>query len=340
MIILSAVLVGAAFAATSLRSIRRQILRKEYSSAERELEDGMTRFRGGERDRAKLMLAGLKTDVRDAGPLLREVAGGGGPGESLKARLELAKIHYSEGRYEHAASVLEEIPAGADNEDRLEAVYFRGLSRKQAGIRAGARMDFESIDRGDYLYWSYISLAELDMQDGRFEEAVRRYEMIAGSHSNPIAGFKLGECYEILGDLRAALRAYGTLASNFPESPEAPKAREKVQRIQESLDNGEVTLGSGGGEEGSRPAGGPPDEEEETVVYTLQFGAFSEKENATSFVAELGGLMEGLRVETVESGGKIWHRVRAGRFRSREEAEEEALRIMEKTGYSSKVLPL
>ncbi len=338
---LCALAAAAALEAASLRGIRRQILRKDYAQAERDLEDEMRRFTGRDLNRAKLMLAGLKTDVKEAGPLLRDVAAGGGPEESLRARVELAKIHYSEGRYAEAASILEDIPTDADRDERLEAIYLRGLSRKQTGDRSAARKDFESIDRGDYLYWSYMSLAEIDMQEGRFDQAAERFETIAGSHSNPIAGFKLGECYEIMGDLGAALDAYRTLATTFPESPEAPKAREKIQRIEQRAQRGGARMNTGGGEKGERPAErAKPAQEEDRVMYTLQFGAFSEKDNAESFIAELGDLIDGLRIETVESGGKVWHRVRAGRFRSREEAEEEALRIMEKTGYSSKVLPM
>ncbi|HER43897.1 MAG TPA: SPOR domain-containing protein [Candidatus Eisenbacteria bacterium] len=51
-------------------------------------------------------------------------------------------------------------------------------------------------------------------------------------------------------------------------------------------------------------------------------------------------MIDDLHIEIAESGGHLWYRVRAGKFRSREEAEEAAIKVMERTGYSSKVLPV
>ena len=75
-------------------------------------------------------------------------------------------------------------------------------------------------------------------------------------------------------------------------------------------------------------------------MYTLQFGAFSERENAHAFISDLNSRIDNLHIEVAESGGTIWYRVRSGRYRTREEAEEAALNVMERTGYSSKVLPV
>jgi len=51
-------------------------------------------------------------------------------------------------------------------------------------------------------------------------------------------------------------------------------------------------------------------------------------------------MIDDLHIEVAESGGSLWYRVRAGKFSTREEAELAALKVMERTGYSSKVLPL
>ncbi len=313
-----------------LRTIRGQFNRKEYTAAEKSLREELPGMRGRTRDQARLLLADLETDAGSAASTLEDVINAGDDREALKARMELAKIHYSTGQYHQAIRLLEGIRAEGRGGDKYEAVYFRGLSRKQLGDLDGARRDFERVDRGDYLHWSYIALAEIDIRSGRISEAVDRYETIAAGHSSPIAGFRLGECYELTGEREKALQTYRNVARNFPGSPEAPKAREKVQMIDSSLQRSGPETRVEGGEVGEIPSAG----------YTLQFGAFSEKENAHAFISDLNSMIDDLHIEVAESGGGLWYRVRAGKYVSREAAEEAALKIMERTGYSSKVLPL
>mgnify|MGYP001813743456 CR=1 FL=1 len=315
---------------TSLRSIRGQYNRKEYKKAEKNLREELPGMRGRTRDQAYLRLAYLETDAGSATSALENVIGTGEEKEALRARIELAKIRYSTGRYHEAIRLLQGIRAEGRGGEKYEAVYFRGLAKKQLGDLDGARRDFERIDRGDYLHWSYIALADIDIRSGRIEEAVDRYETIAAGHSSPIAGFRLGECYEMTGEREKALQTYRNVARNFPASPEAPKAREKVLMIDSALQRYGSESKAEGGEEGEIPSTG----------YTLQFGAFSEKENAHAFISDLSSMIDDLHIEVAESGGALWYRVRAGKYYSREEAEEAALKVMERTGYSSKVLPL
>jgi tetratricopeptide (TPR) repeat protein len=279
------------------------------------------------------MLAGLRTDIGGAERILDEVISSGDSRESLRARVELAKIRYSTGEYHSAIRLLEGIRAEGRGGIKYEAVYFRGLARKQLGDLEGARSDFADIDRGDYLHWSYIALGEIDIRSGRIEEAVDRYETIAADHSSPVAGFRLGECYEMNGDRDKARTTYRNVARNFPHSPEAPKAREKIN-ILSRYSRME------GGEEGESPSRERVVPDDGSPGYTLQFGAFSNRENAHAFISDLDSMIDGLHIEVAETGGSVWYRVRAGRYVSREEAEEAALRVMERTGYSSKVLPV
>jgi tetratricopeptide (TPR) repeat protein len=324
----------------SLKSIRGQFNRKEYKEAEANLKEKLPGLKGRRRDQAKLLLADLRIDRSRAVRILEDVIRTGEDSEALKARLELAKIHYSSGEYHHAVRLLEGIQAKGRGGVRYEAVYFRGLSKKQLNDLEGARRDFEGIDRGEYLHWSYIALSELDIRSGRIEEAIERYETIAADHSSPIAGFRLGECYELTGEREKALQTFQNVARNFPRSPEAPKAREKVQMIESGLQRSGREARSGGGEYGEMPSEEPASRAEDSPGYTLQFGAFSDRKNAQAFVSDLSSLIDDLHIEVAESGGSLWYRVRAGRYNTREEAEEAALRVMERTGYSSKVLPV
>lgn len=327
-------------AGASLRSIRSMVNHKEYTRAEESLREEIPGMRGRSRDQAKLMLAGLRTDPGYVTDILEDVIRTGDNREALRARVELAKIHYSTGEYHQAIRVLDGIRAEGRGGDKYEAVYFRGLSRKQLGDLEGARRDFASIDRGDFLHWSYISLADIDIRSGRISEAVERYETIAAGHSSPIAGFRLGECYELTGEREKALNTYRNVARNFPGSPEAPKAREKVQMIDAALKRPGNESKAEGGEQGETPSIKTESPVNGSPVYTLQFGAFGEKENAHAFISDLKSMIDDLHIEVSESGGSLWYRVRAGRYSSREEAEEAALNVMERTGYSSKVLPV
>ena len=323
-----------------LRSIRSLFNRKEYSKAEENIREELPGMRGRTRDKAKLILADLRTDTRGASVILEDIISSGEDREALMARVELAKLHYATGEYHQTIRLLEGIRAVGRKGVNYEAVYFRALASKQLGDLDGARKDFESIDRGDYLHWTYIALAEIDIRYGRISDAVDRYETIAAGVSSPVAGFRLGECYEMTGDREKALKTYRNVARNFPGSPEAPKAREKVQMIKSAPDRPGPEMRGEGGEEGEIPAAGIASERYGSPWYTLQFGAFSERNNAHTFISDLSSRIDNLHIEVAESGGSLWYRVRAGRYNTREEAEEAALNVMERTGYSSKVLPV
>ena len=85
---------------------------------------------------------------------------------------------------------------------------------------------------------------------------------------------------------------------------------------------------------------GPATISTRTARYTLQFGAFTERGNAIRLADELRRVVQDVRIERAESGGRTLFRVRAGRFETKEDADRTASRIQEETGYFSKPLPL
>lgn len=337
-VLIAAWICGAA--GSGLRGVRRQFGRKNYAAAETELRSEIPRLKGSSLQQANLLLATLQTDVSEARRILFSVVRNAEPREELSARLELAKIAFALGDYGEVVQLLAGVPTVGRGAERQEAIYFRGMARKMRGDIESARGDLRSIDRGGYLFWSSIALAEIDMQSGRFQGAVERFETMAGSYSNPIAGFWLGECYEVMGEREKALSAYRTLASRFPESPEAPKAREKISMIESYAAHRRPAGRAGGGEQRKSPVVERDAVSHDSPFFTLQFGAFSDRDNARALVAQLEEMIDGLHIETIQAGGTVWHRVRSGRFSSRAEAEQAAVRIMERTGYSSRVLPV
>ena len=321
----------------SLKQINRMIKRKEYASAMAALEQELPELRGKNRNKGLLLRAQLETDFSDATDIYNGIISSAGDNEELEARLELAKIHYAAGYYQRVIDLLSSVKPRFRCDRCYESIYLRALAWRQIGEFGVARREFLKVDRGPFLEWSYIALAEIDIIEGDIEKAIERYETIGGSHSYPVAGFKLGECYEILGDRAKAEKAFRIVLHQFPRSLEAPKAREKLRY-----------LGSGGRADARREGGEVREAPRQTVSesiaggagFTLQLGSFRERENAIRLAEEIGLHINGVRVERAEHCGAVWNRVRVGLFQSREEAEREAQRLEKVTRHKYTVLPL
>jgi len=321
----------------SLRQIRLMIERKEYAEARSALMDRLPSLEGRDRISGMLLLAGIETDMDRAVDLYTDIIAADNTKKKLTARLEKAKILYAVGEYREVTRILAGVEPKFRCDECFESIYLRGLALRQLGENPLARREFEKVDRGEYLEWSYIALAELDMQEGRIEQAIDRYETIGGSHSNPVAGFKLGECYEILGERSKAGKAYRTVAHQFPRSLETPRATQKLRYLERRRRSNER---AGGGEARDIPYETGSANIVRGPGFTLQLGAFSERENAIRLAEELGSSVSNVRVERAEYSGKIWHRVRIGIFESRSEAEREAARLERLTRHTFTILSL
>lgn len=329
---------GAVSVPYSLRKIQRNIYEMEYDTAREDLMDIMGSLSGTDLAEGKLMLALLEDDADRSIDIYEEIVDRYSGNVGFKARTELAKLFYATGEYGKAIKVVEWIPGSLNSDLRMEALYFRGLSYKQLGSIDRARSDFRSVDKGVYLYRSYMELAELDMQTGDYRGAIELYETIGGIHSNPIAVFKLGECYEILGDTEKAFDMYVSLERRFPRSLESPKARDKIRILVASKDKGRYN-GIEGGE--IMEAAGDDGYESDVVtsLYTIQFGAFESRANAARLYESLSDLFPDVRIETIRmDSGNSLYRVRVGRYADRHSAEDDSSLAIEKYGYSSKIL--
>jgi len=312
--------------------IQKKIDRREYVPAGTELEGMLPELKGKNLLWGKLLTARLETDPQKASGIYREIISSEG-GISSIARLELARIRYASDDYEDVIRLLSILPDSEESKIRLESLFFRGLSYKMLGDIYRARKDFKMIDRGNYLYPAYMELAELDMQTGNYTGAVRKYEAIGGIHSNPVAIFKLGVCYEILGEHGKAFKAYNTLRSNYPHSLEAPKAGGRINNLMSNRDN-----------ERKSPEAERIKEVESgdsTIIYTLQFGAFRERQNAEKLYSAISKSFPEARIENIltESGTEMF-RVRSGRYRRRNRAERDSLTAIREHGYNSRILTI
>ncbi|MCD6379657.1 SPOR domain-containing protein [bacterium] len=297
-------------------------------------------LRGNDLQHGKFMLARLETDVyRDIG-IYKEIISSGSRSLSFAASTELAKIYYALGKYDKALKVIEIVPKSANSSVRMEALYFRGLCNKKIGALNSARKDFLRVDKGEYLYKSYMERAELDMEIGDYKGAIEKYETIGGIHSNPIAIFKLGECFEITGDSHKAFEVYHSLSNLFPESLESPKAIDKM-RIFLSMKKDKLEKRKGGGEQQKNAENDKFKSVKIPGIYTIQFGAFQEHENASRVSSSLSDLFLDVRIETKYISPEVkLFRVRVGRYSGRKDAENDSLLATDELGLTGKILTI
>jgi tetratricopeptide (TPR) repeat protein len=327
-------------ASSGLKRAETLFKRKEYERARTELAADTTSLSGTSLGEALLMFASLETNAGRAETFYRRAVAVGDPRAVQTARLELAKIRYAAGDYRAAIELSSANRAEGFVLDRDETAYLTGLCHKELGDVMRARAEFGAISGREYSAWAELAQADIDMQEGKIAQAIKRCEDIDRSYTCPIANFKLGECYEILGQRDKALDRYRDLIERFPQSLEAGKGREKIQLLAEPTAKANGARGAGAGEAAERS-----ESEEKTGVavvrgYTLQFGAFSARGNAVAAAGKLEKLLPAVRVESVEMDGRIWHRVRAGFYESSEAAQKDLSRAKEQAGLAGTIIPL
>ena len=330
---------AAGSAGSSLNHARALIRAKEYERAKGELASAVENLKGPELDEALLALAGLETKPEKAIALYEQVAVSSNPIAAHRAELELANISYASGDYARALDILQ------SNERRTAptdpaSCYLRGLCYRQLGEAARARAEFIKADRDEYLSWSMIALADIDREEGRVEQAVEHYAAIGRSFASPIASFKLGECYELLGDRAKSIEAYRVIAKDFPRTFEASQAKEKLARLDQAKAERKEAIPPRGGEEGTAIERGAGEEPAPRAVYTIQFGAFGSKDAAERLAKRITSVITEVRVENVDTGDRILYRVRAGRYFKRDTAEQDAALAREKLGLPCTIVPL
>ena len=314
--------------------------RKEYERARTELAADTSSLDGTSLGEAILMLAALETTAGRAETLYRRAIAVGDARTAQTARLELANIRYAAGDYRTAIEVCSGDRAAGSSLDRDETAYLTGLCFKQLGDTARARAEFNAIRGPEYSAWAELAQAGIDMQEGKIAHAIARYEGIEQSHTRPIANFKLGECYEILGQRDKALDRYRDLIERFPQSLEAGKGREKIQLLTQPTSKADGARGAGAGTAVERSKSAEKSGDGAVRGFTLQFGAFSARGNALAAAGKLEKVLPAVRVESVEMDGRIWHRVRAGFYESSEAAQKDLSRAKEQAGLAGTIIPL
>ena len=288
------------------------------------------RASGEELQHALFLLGNLEREAADAERHYRRVIDTDPRGEwAQQAQLEIAKMRYATGRYEETLRILEDSGA-CDEMD--EACLFYGLSALSLGRYEEARRPLERIRRGKLRTWAFLSLAEAEMATGKRELACERYEALAGAMISPTAVYRYAECLEAIGRTEAALSEFGELIENFPDTPEAVLAAEKLQLIQEAppVDAPDPELSA------------QPDEPVEVLQrgFTIQFGSFRDRGNAIKLASKVKRVFPGVRIDSELIRYREYHRVRYGYYRTRESAQSKGDEIANELGEDFTVMTL
>jgi tol-pal system protein YbgF len=126
-----------------------------------------------------------------------------GPG-SPAATLEAARRDFARGNYQLAVSGFEEYLRLAPESDEADEAQYE-------------------------LANSYYSLGDMDQAIPQF---IKVRDLYDGSDSVPAATLKLGYCFLRTGDEATARRYFQMVLTEFPDSEEAPLARDKLATLQ------------------------------------------------------------------------------------------------------------
>jgi len=298
-----------------LERARQDIEEHHYQQAQEGLEALVRVARDETLQEALYLLAGLQRDGDDARELYRRSIDVDPSSEQAQlCQLELAKMEYALGNYDRSWHLLSESNSCAVSD---EACLFEGLSAMQMGDFREARGPLGRVRRGKQHTWAYLSLAEAAAGMGRRDEACERYRSLAGTMISPTAVYRWGECLEDEGDRSAALDEFQSIVENFPGTPEAVLAAEKLQRMRNPEPQKPVAV---------EP---PPAEEQPPLErgFTIQFGSFQDRANAIKLASKIKRVFPGVRIDSELVRYREYHRVRYGYYRTREEAQAEGERI-------------
>ncbi|MGD1047284.1 MAG: SPOR domain-containing protein [Candidatus Krumholzibacteriaceae bacterium] len=328
-----------AAASGELKRAEELFRRVDYDRARHELAADTAAMDARSLDEAVLMRARLETDFASAEALYARGMQSRNEGIAERSRLDLVSMRYASGDYRGALDLLTGKGAPGSGQEGAEELFFAALCHRQLGDNARAEAEFALVTRGPYASWSALERAGIEAQGGRLPDAITGYEALQKSGPNPVALFKLGECYEALGDRDKALDRYRSLVERFPRSLEAARGNEKIQLLTHEQAKPKGPKPAGGGESGE-PRAGEAATTRAARGFTIQFGSFSTRANALAVSGSVEKILRGVRVESVEMDGRVWHRVRAGFYETREAAEKDLARARKQSGLDGTVVPL
>jgi hypothetical protein len=156
------------------------------------------------------------------------------------------------------------------------------------------------------IFLDAITTAEASLAKQKFEQIVQLYPK---SKYADASTYRLFNYYIIEDDKQSAEKYFNALKSNYPESPYIRLAQSQYETL---LGTQNIV------NEQSRPI---ETKKEVTTNYTIQAAAFAKRENAISLKSqfEKAGIFSEIKEKNV--AGTIFNVVYAGKFESKEDAE-------------------
>jgi len=301
-----------------IRKGKRALSDGRFADAESTFARAAAMGDGDDRSEALFLQAGVVRSGQTAEALYRRLLDAEPDGDwSARAVLELAKIEFASGRYEGAHNLLREANACDDSE---EACLFQGMAAVMLRRYDEAVPVLERVRRGHEKTWAALSLAEATEGAGRSDDACRRYESLARAQVSPAAWYRYAECLEKNGDESGARKEYESLCDEFPQTPEAVRAAEKLAMASEPPAV-------------PPPTDAQPDEEApKGAGYTVQFGSFGERANAIKLAAQIKKTYPGVRIDSELVNYREVFRVRIGHYATPDAARaagEEMARVLD-----------
>jgi len=217
--------------------------------------------------------------------------------------------------YAQARDLASQIIKDSNNPaERTEAQYYYGLAQLRLGQYADARSAFQSVmgthPSQDIYDKAALSLIEGFYMDGLYTDALDTANRLL--KKSPSSSFLSLIYFKIAGaDLKLmrwenANKYLNKIINEFPQSPEAPVAKQLL---------------------------------EEKQYFAVQVGSFLDKGRALALIDDLKGSGQYVYVvETTASDGKKYYRVRVGQMSSLESAEALKKRL-DKLGYPTLIYP-
>jgi outer membrane protein assembly factor BamD (BamD/ComL family) len=222
------------------------------------------------------------------------------------ATLNDAQKDYLNGDYEEALIKAKKL---AEND---EVLYFLGLTYIKIGNYPQAREYLgkltKSYSRSKFYEQGLVKFADTYFLEGDFERSRALYEEMEKKYPSsdylPLIYFRLAQIAAKEGKWADSEKYTAFLKDNYPNSPEMSL----VATLEEAGD-----------------------------FFTIQVGAFAEKKNALELQEELKKNYSVYIIEE-KNGGYTLYKVRVGKFKDRQEAEEIRYRLA-RQGYPARIYP-
>ena len=215
------------------------------------------------------------------------------------------------------------IASNASRSEREDAYYLKALSLLKQRDYRDARKGFTAVlsdfPRGSHAFDAEVGIGDTYYLEGDYANAIKSYDgaisAFSSNKNSSIVYYRLGQSYNQRGDAAKARQYFDKVRSAAPLGFEA----RTIPPISEQESDNSCVASKG--------------------YYSVQLGAFRAKGNAENLLNKLSARGYGeLHIEQEASSDMTLYKVRAGRYPSRQKAEEVAAKLKD-DGYKTKICP-